>query len=279
MDDTEKKVAQWYADHPISAPHILTKLKSAGGTLDDVEPQDLYPYDQDHYDGLKANARLADNTLMQSGDRVLDICAGLCGPARWYANERGVDVTGVDISPNRVDGAKQLNALVGLANQVHPVLASAMDIPFEDGRFDAAVSQESFLHVPDKSKTLHEAFRVLRPGARFSFTDWVMHTPMPQEEFEEYRRRFACQSLLSIPEYEELLKDAGFIIVSAKDVTEAWGDILARRLRMYQDLDAEAERAGNPSKGDDFLIMYAKFVSDVQQHRIGGVCLTAEKPR
>ena len=57
---------------------------------------------------------------MKSGDRVLDVCAGLCGPARWYATERGVEVTGVDISPNRVDGAKELNALVGLAGSGSP---------------------------------------------------------------------------------------------------------------------------------------------------------------
>ncbi len=279
MDQTEKTVAEWYANHPISAPHILTKLKNSRGSLEDVKPQELYPFDQDHYDGLDANARLADNTRMKSGDSIIDVCAGLCGPARWYATERGVQVTGIDISPNRVDGAKELDTLVGLQDQVHPVLASAMDLPFDDARFDAAVSQESFLHIPDKSRALREVQRVLRPGARFAFTDWVMHTPLPDEEQEQYRQRFACQSMMSIPEYESQLEQAGFNVVSADDVTEAWGDILARRLKMYEILDAEAERAGNPSKGDEFLKMYAKFVSDVQGRRIGGVCLTAEKPQ
>ncbi|WP_217359250.1 class I SAM-dependent methyltransferase [Ruegeria arenilitoris] len=275
----EKTVADWYASHPISAPHILTKLKSLRGSLEDVTPQELYPYDQDHYDGLEANSRLADKVRMNAGDSVLDVCAGLCGPARWYVSQRGVEVTGIDISPNRVDGAKELNALVGLQDQIHPILASALDLPFDDAQFDAAVSQESFLHIPDKPKALQEVFRVLRPGGRFAFTDWVMHTPLPEDEFEQYRQRFACQSLFSIPEYESQLQKAGFEIVSAEDVTDPWGEILARRLSMYQTLDAEAERAGNPSKGDDFLKMYAQFVKDVQQHRIGGVRLTAEKPK
>ncbi|WP_170764194.1 class I SAM-dependent methyltransferase [Ruegeria lacuscaerulensis] len=279
MEMTEKTVAEWYANHPISAPHILTKLKNSRGSLDDVEPQELYPFDQDHYDGLDANARLADNTRMKPGDSVIDVCAGLCGPARWFATERGVQVTGIDISPNRVEGAKKLDILVGMQDQVRPILASAMNLPFEDAQFDAAVSQESFLHIPDKPKALHEVLRVLRPGTRFSFTDWVMHTPLPDDEQEQYRQRFACQSMLSIPEYETQLGKAGFDVVITDDVTEAWGDILARRLKMYEILDAEAERAGNPSKGDEFLKMYAKFVSDVQQRRIGGVRLTAEKPQ
>ncbi len=279
MEMAEKTVADWYASHPISAPHILTKLKNLRGSLEGLTPQDLYPYDQDHYDGLEANARLADKARMNAGDSVLDVCAGLCGPARWYASERGVQVTGVDISPNRVDGAQELNALVGLQDRIHPVLASATEMPFDDAQFDAAVSQESFLHIPDKPKALHEVFRVLRPGGRFAFTDWVMHTPLPDDEMEQYRQRFACQSLLSIPEYESQLGQAGFEVVSADNITGPWGDILARRLSMYQTLDAEAERAGNPSKGDEFLKMYAKFVGDVQQRRIGGVRLTAEKPK
>ncbi len=278
MEMAEKTVTEFYANHPISAPHILTKLTSLRGSLEDVTPQELYPYDQDHYDGLNANARLADKVRMKSGDRVLDVCAGLCGPARWYASELDVDVTGLDISPNRVDGAKELNALVGLQDQVHPILGSAMDIPFDDAHFDAAVSQESFLHIPDKLKALSEVFRVLRTGGRFAFTDWVMHEPLPDDEMELYHQRFACQSLLSIPEYETVLKKTGFSVASANDVTASWGEILARRLSMYQTLDAEAERAGNPSKGDTFLKMYAQFVSDVKQRRIGGVRLTAEKP-
>ncbi len=279
MEMAEKTVAEWYANHPISAPHILTKLTNLRGSTKDVTPQELYPYDQDHYDGLNANARLADKTQMKPGDHVLDVCAGLCGPARWYVTERGVDVTGIDISPNRVDGAKELNALVGMQDQIHPILGSAMDMPFDDNKFDAAVSQESFLHIPDKAKALSEVFRVLRPGGRFAFTDWVMHSSLSEDEMEQYSQRFACQSLLSIPEYQAKLEQTGFKVVSADDVTASWGEILARRLSMYQTLDAEAERAGNPSKGDEFLKMYAQFVSDVQQRRIGGVRLAAEKPQ
>lgn len=279
MEVTEKTVAEWYANHPISAPHILTKLKTGRGSTDDVKPQELYPFDQDHYDGLNANIRLANNARMKPGDRVLDVCAGLFGPARWYATERGVQVTGIDISPNRVEGAKELNALVGLQDRVHPILANAMDLPFEDAQFDAAVSQESFLHIPDKPKALQEVFRVLRPGSRFAFTDWVMHTRLTDLEQEQYRQRFACQPMLSIPEYESRLVEAGFEVIYSDNVTPAWGEILARRLNMYEILDAEAERAGNPSKGDAFLKMYAQFVNDVQRRRIGGVRLTAEKPQ
>jgi len=82
MNAAEQMVANWYADHPISAPHILTKLKGLKGTLDGVTAKDLYPFDQDHYDGLNANDRLAEKARMKAGDTVLDVCAGLCGPAR-----------------------------------------------------------------------------------------------------------------------------------------------------------------------------------------------------
>jgi sarcosine/dimethylglycine N-methyltransferase len=70
-----------------------------------VTPQELWPHDQDHYGGLEANAKLAERAGLQPGMKVADFCAGLGGPARWYAVTHDVDVTGIDITPERVKGA------------------------------------------------------------------------------------------------------------------------------------------------------------------------------
>ena len=62
-----------------------------------------------------------------------------------------------------------------------------------------------------------------------------------------------------------------------EDETDAWGAILAERLRMYQKLRGEAEAAGAPSGHDDFYRAYVLFVDLVQRKAMGGARLTAVK--
>ncbi len=47
-----------------------------------------------------------------------------------------------------------------------------MQLPFDDGEFDAVVCQFGVMFFPDKSKAFSEARRVLRPGGVFLFNAW-----------------------------------------------------------------------------------------------------------
>jgi SAM-dependent methyltransferase len=62
----------------------------------------------------------------------------------------------------------------GVAAQMSFQKASASALPFEDGYFDAAVSNLTFHEVrdtPDKRKVLQEALRVVKKGGKFAFQD------------------------------------------------------------------------------------------------------------
>ncbi len=50
--------------------------------------------------------------------------------------------------------------------------ADAMDLPFEDGIFDAVFCQFGAMFFPDKVAGFGEARRVLKPGGRFVFNVW-----------------------------------------------------------------------------------------------------------
>jgi hypothetical protein len=58
MSDSHTHVLDFYTRHPISAEQIVAKLRAHRGDLDRLEPEDLYPHDQDHYGGLAANDAL-----------------------------------------------------------------------------------------------------------------------------------------------------------------------------------------------------------------------------
>ena len=153
-----------------------------------------------------------------------------------------------------------------------------MDVPLPDASMNAVVSQEAFLHVPDKGRALAEAFRVLKPGGRLAFTDWTPDAPLAAADADLLWRGMAAQTLQSVTGYRALLERAAFRIVSVDDLTRDWGVILAERLAMYQQLRREAEAAGTPPGHDAFHESYVRFVALVQEGALGGARFTAEKP-
>ncbi len=259
-----------YDRHPISAAQVIARLTSERGDLSDVGPEDLFAHDQDHYGGLDANdaiARLAD---LKRGMHVADFCAGLGGPARYLAHSRGVHVTGIDLNAGRVAGAAELTRLVGLEDQVEVREGDVTATGLSDAEFDAVVSQEAFLHVPDKAAVVREAHRVLRPGGRLVFTDWVLHAPLTDADADVLWRGLAAQTLQSISDYEALLQSAEFTVERTDDLTADWAVILDQRFAMYEALRAETGAAGLPQGEDAFYEAYARLVALVRDGVLGG---------
>lgn len=93
--------------------------------------------------------------------RVLEIGCGEGYGTRILANE-AVEITAVDIDANAISHAS--------FNHKHPncvfEVASALDLPYEKGSFDAVVSFEVLEHLPKDShdRFLSEIQRVMAPG-------------------------------------------------------------------------------------------------------------------
>jgi sarcosine/dimethylglycine N-methyltransferase len=273
-----RSAIDFYERHPISAEIVLAKLAQSRGHLDNLRPEELFAHDQDHYGGLAANDALAAQARIGEGTRVVDFCAGLGGPARYFAVTYGAVVTGIELTPARVKGAAELTRRVGLQDKVQIIEGNVMSVSLPDGSQDAVVSQEAFLHVPDLGRVLSEAYRVLRPGGRIAFTNWVAHRPLSVADAVLMWDGMAVQPLHSDGAQVQALRDAGFVVESHEDLTAEWADILAARLAMYQTLRGEAERAGAPAGHDAFYQSYVRFVALVQAAELGGARFVGAKP-
>jgi ubiquinone/menaquinone biosynthesis C-methylase UbiE len=268
----------FYSHHPISLGIVLARLEKARGGIEGLQPRDLWPHDQDHYGGLAANDTLAEKAAIRAGSRVADFCAGLGGPARYYADVYGADVTGIELTPDRVAGAAELTRLVGLQDRVRVLEGDVTNVPLADSSVDAVISQEALLHVPDKILALREAFRILRRGGRMAFTDLVCHAKLNNADAALMWEGMAIQTLQDIEGYRNLLEKAGFQIVSIEDLTVEWGPILQKRLAMYQEMRREAEMSGTPAGHEVFHRSYVQFVELVVNRQLGGIQATAKKP-
>lgn len=277
MNDGGNQAIFFYSRHPISAEIILSRLRASRGTLDSVRPDELYPHDQDHYGGLEANDTLAIAAGICRAARVADFCAGLGGPARYFAKRYGAYVTGIELTPARVAGANELTRLVGLEEQVRIIEGNVMSAPLADKNVDVVISQEALLHVPDRRRAMAEAYRVLKSGGHIAFTDWIAHQPLPADDANLLWEGQAVQALESPRSYRDLMTDTGFLIDFADDLTAQWAVLLKERLAMYQRLRMEAETARTSPGHDAFHRSYVRFVDLVQDHVLGGVRIVARK--
>jgi SAM-dependent methyltransferase len=278
MGHKSQQAIDFYSSHPISLDLVLARLLRERVDLAGVQPSDLWPHDQDHYGGLPANEALAQCAMLGPGRRVADFCAGLGGPARYYAHVYGAEVTAIELTPARAAGAKRLNDLVGLADRVRVVQGDVMNTELPDGEMDAVVSQEAFLHLPDKASVLREARRILRPGGRLAFTDLIRHVPLAPTDADLLWEGMAIQPVETLGGYRALLAAAGFAIVGLEDLTEELRPVLRQRFAMYQVMRCEAEAAGTQTGSDVFHRSYARYAELFEARQLGGLRATAVKP-
>ncbi len=145
---------------------ITRALRKAGKDISRIEPRDLSPVDQLHTGGARASLNLLKKAGLTSKDRVLDVGCGIGGSSRLMAGEPGCRVTGLDLSDRFIECAGELTRMTGLGNRVDFKTGSVLNLPFEDGRFDAVVVQHLLMNIEDKTRALEECRRVLKAGGK-----------------------------------------------------------------------------------------------------------------
>ncbi|CDX29798.1 Methyltransferase type 11 [Mesorhizobium sp. ORS 3359] len=161
------------------ATGLTDRLKTALAVLGSEEqrlgPEQLATLDQFHTRGLAATAELANLAVITADMSVLDVGSGVGGPARFLAAAHGCEVTGVDLSEPFVEAARYLTARTGQDGKVSFETGSALALPFEDGRFDAALLQHVAMNIADRPLLYREIRRVLKPGGKFATFDVVLN--------------------------------------------------------------------------------------------------------
>src|SRR3954462_7717834 len=124
-------------------------------------------------DVVQQRAKVLALLAAQPGERVLDIGSG---PGFLVASL--ADVVGASGAVHGLDQSAPMNALARDLITTRPWAriddGDAVQLPYADGAFDAAVSTQVYEYVADLPRALAELRRVLRPGGRALVldTDW-----------------------------------------------------------------------------------------------------------
>ena len=237
--DLEKSVAQHYA-HGTLEETIFSALAASGKDLDHLAPADLAPVDEFHTGGREATIDFAAEMAIEPGLRLLDVGSGLGGASRYFAHERGCQVTGIDLTEEYVRAAEAFAKRVGLESQVSYQRGSALDLPFAAQSFDGAYMLHVGMNIQDKARLFAEVHRALKPGGVFGIYDVMRESGEGDLSFPvPWASSPATSFVESAVAYRRLLERAGFAVQKERSRREFAIEFL-RQMR------ARAAQEGGP---------------------------------
>ena len=162
------------------------------------------------------------------GKKLLDVCTGP-GHLAGEAVVRGALVDAVDLSEAMVREAKVRFSGIRFME------GDAEALPYGDVSFDAVACCFGLLHLPNPAQGVHEAYRVLKRGGRYSVTLWngperggdlfkvILQTVSTLADMNVGLPKAPPMFELSEPgKIELLMSDAGFTNIQWNPIASAW---------------------------------------------------------
>ena len=273
----EDTVADHYT-HGSLLDVIREGLEQLGKSPETVSVDDLGPVDEFHIGGRQASADFLGQLDLTPDAHVLDVGCGLGGGTRFTASRYGSRVTGIDLTPEFVETGQALSEWVGLGDRISLRVASALDLPFDDGHFDAAYMMHVGMNIADKTRLCAEVSRVLRPGGVFGVYD-VMQTGNGELAFPVPWSQGPENSAVATPqEYRAAISAAGLTVAAERDRKDL-------ALEFFADMTARVADAGGPPPLGIHLLMgeergekVKNMVANIRAGLIAPVELIARKP-
>lgn len=204
-----------------------------------------------HVGSLEATKRLIVLCHIDKDSHVLDVGCGVGATATFLAKQLGCQVTGVDILPKMVERSQERAIRERVSDRLQFRVGDAQDLPFEDGLFDAVITESVTAFPPDKQKAVKEYVRVTKRGGFVGLNEstWLKTPPPPEVVAWAAQDIGSSVNPLTPQAWVELLELAGLgeivsetyaidMQVEAKGILRRYGlagmlGILGRTLRLY----------------------------------------------
>ncbi len=169
---------------------------------------------QIHVGGLVSSMALAGQARIAAGTRGVDLCCCNGAGVRFLLRFREVaHMTGVDATPAVLDRARARTTPADFADRADWVLADVCSTGLGGASADFVWGEDAWCYVADKPALIREAARLLKPGGRVAFTDWVEGPGgLGEAEAGRFMRFMKFPSFARLEDYAGLLGDNGLIV-------------------------------------------------------------------
>jgi len=239
--------------------------------------QDFFPFDQLHGRGIEATREHIERAGINSTMLVMDLGCGVGGCSRVIAATCGCRVTGIDVTPQFIEVARELTRRCGMADRIEFRQGDALDLPFAEGTFDHVWCHNVTMNIQDKSKLASEVARVLKRGGRFSCSE-VGQGPGGAPIFPLPWATEASASFLVTPALmRQTLEEGGLRIREEIDLSDA-GIASLREMRARVERGDPPLNAIHVIMGDDIGERIKNFSRCAIEKRLVEHFILAEKP-
>jgi ubiquinone/menaquinone biosynthesis C-methylase UbiE len=135
-----------------------------------------------HIGGLEATENLAQLCQIHKDSLVLDVGCGVGMTPCYLAKKVGCRVIGVDIKEKMIEQSKKRAYHRKVTDRVEFKVADAQDLPFNDGMFNAVITESVTAFPADKQKAVNEYARVTKSGGFVGLNEsvWLKLPPPPE---------------------------------------------------------------------------------------------------
>jgi ubiquinone/menaquinone biosynthesis C-methylase UbiE len=270
------EVADHYT-HGSLLEQIRRGVELIGKTTDTVTVEELAPADEFHIGGRTASEDFTGQLGLEPQHRVLDIGCGIGGTSRFVADRFGCRVSGIDLTPEFIETGRELCNWVGLGDRVELHQGNALDMPFADASFDAAIMLHVGMNIADKEGLFAEVFRLLRPGTIFGVYDVMLSGeepltyPVPWSSVQE------TSSLASPEQYIAALEQAGFSIHARRDRRDFAAEFFAETRRRIEAAGGTPALGVHIAMGESAPVKISNMIENIAAGRVAPVEIIARR--
>jgi ubiquinone/menaquinone biosynthesis C-methylase UbiE len=189
--------------------------------------------EQIHIGGFQSSMELAQRAAIAAGSHGVDLCCCTGAGMRFLVRFLNVArMTGVDATSAMLKLGRRRCAQEGLADKISFLKAGATKTGLPAASFDFVWGEDAWCYVEDKPKLIAEAARLVKPGGKIAFTDWMEgQAGLSDSEAARYLAFMKFPNILSSAEYQSLLQSAGCSIRDARDTGR-----FAQSMPLYLDM-------------------------------------------